>query len=107
MTDKTLLDPCPFCGSGNLTQGILGSRARTVVCGCGASLTSLIEPGNTFIEPAWNSRVESEKYKELHAAASDILLSFTANTECRIPHHQVERLFKAVHGQDAKTPWDE
>lgn len=43
----------------------------------------------------------------LRAAASDILLSFIANTECRIPHHQVERLFKAVHGQDAKTPWDE
>jgi len=51
-------------------------------------------------------RGESEM-AELLAAAGDILLSFTAGTECRIPHHQVERLFKAVHGKDAKTPWDD
>lgn len=44
---------------------------------------------------------------ELLAASSDILLSFTAGTECRIPNHQVERLFKAVHGKDAKTPWED
>lgn len=44
---------------------------------------------------------------ELLAASSDILLSFTAGTECRIPHHQVERLFKAVHGKDARTPWED
>jgi hypothetical protein len=44
---------------------------------------------------------------ELLAASGDILLSFTAETECRIPHHQVERLFKAVHGKDAKTPWED
>lgn len=44
---------------------------------------------------------------ELLAASGDILLSFTAGTECRIPHHQVERLFKAVHGKDAKTPWED
>lgn len=42
----------------------------------------------------------------LKSAASDILLSFTGKTECRIPGHQVERLFRAVHGQDAKLPWD-
>lgn len=43
---------------------------------------------------------------ELKAAAGDILISFNSDTECRIPGHQVERLFRAVHGQDAKLPWD-
>lgn len=50
-------------------------------------------------------RRSEDEMTELLAASGDILLSFTAGTECRIPHHQVERLFKAVHGKDAKTPW--
>jgi len=52
-------------------------------------------------------RKGEEEMAELLAASGDILLSFTAGTECRIPHHQVERLFKAVHGKDAKTPWED
>jgi len=48
-----------------------------------------------------------ESLVELKAAAGDILISFNSDTECRIPHHQVERLFKAVYGKDAKTPWDD
>lgn len=54
------LKPCPFCGSTNLTQGILGSRNRTTVCGCGASLTSLVEPGSSPVDPAWNTRALDE-----------------------------------------------
>lgn len=54
------LKPCPWCGSTNLTQGILGSRNRTVVCGCGASLTSLMEPGTTVEQHPWNTRALDE-----------------------------------------------
>lgn len=56
---------------------------------------------------AYDMRKLRKEHEELRAAASDILLSFTAGTECRIPHHQVERLFRAVHGVVAKTPWDD
>ena len=48
-----------------------------------------------------------EELDELKAAAGDILISFNSEKECRIPHHQVERLFRAVYGKDAKTPWEE
>lgn len=44
---------------------------------------------------------------ELRAAAGDILISLNSEKECFIPHHQVERLFKAVYGKDAKTPWED
>ena len=65
------LKPCPFCGSTNLMQGILGSRNRTVVCGCGASLTSLVEPGSSPVDPAWDTRaLDAASYRAgLEAAA--------------------------------------
>jgi len=52
----TELKPCPFCGGLCLSQGILDSRTRVTVCGCGASLSSLVEPGSDPNEPAWNTR---------------------------------------------------
>jgi len=72
MSDQ--LKPCPWCGSTNLTQGILGSRNRTVVCGCGASLTSLMEPGTTVEQHPWNTRAldEASFRAGIEAAAREV-----------------------------------
>lgn len=55
---------------------------------------------------AMKSRGDVDELEELRAAASDILISFASKTECLVPGHQVARLFRAVHGKDAKLPWD-
>jgi len=104
-----------------------GSNEGTVIYSCDAetrdAILELVEAHvarnqaqSTHSEECWRwhhgcavamVRKGEEEMAELLAASGDILLSFTAGTECRIPHHQVERLFKAVHGKDAKTPWED